>query len=150
VAGRLTAVSYPVPDQLYAGARTLTLFGVTSPSAAATGEITDSRFLSKVADTKAYVVARSDKDGQRPTGSLALTTPISALKVPPTALTGIDGQRACVQQDGVSISVEIIGSGLGATLIRPIDPQVQLNRVSLGLDPSAAPCAATPQPAKTP
>lgn len=149
-AGRLTAISYPIPDQLHAGPRTLTLFGVTSPSASATGEISDARFLTKVAATKGYLVARSNKDGQRPTGSLALTTPIMALKVPPTALASLDGQHGCVQQDGVNIAVEIIGSGLGAALIRPVNPQVDLNRVNLGIGQDQARCASTPRPEKTP
>jgi peptidoglycan hydrolase-like protein with peptidoglycan-binding domain len=150
VRGKLTAVSYPIPDQLHPGERSLTLFGVRSASASATGEVTDDRFLTAVARTKAYLVARGDPDGQRPTGSLALTTPIAAVKVPPTALTDIDGQHGCVEQDGARIEVDIIGSGLGAALIRPVDPRVQLTRVSLSAGSPASSCGASPRPARTP
>lgn len=131
VAGALAAVTYPVPADLRAGPRDLALFGVTA-AAPASGEVTDAAFLAQVAATAEYAVARATTDGQRPRATLTLTEPLDVVAVPPTALFGIDGTAACVQQDGAAVPVVLVGSGLGSSLVQPVDPATVLARVALG------------------
>ena len=132
VAGALTAVTYPVPAGLRDGPRDLTLFGVAVPVDQAGGEVTDPAFLAQVAATREYAVAQESKDGQKPKATLALTDPVDALKVPPTALFAIEGTSACVQQGDEGIPVSLVGSGLGASLVQPVRADVVLTRVTLG------------------
>ncbi len=132
VAGALTALTYPVPADLREGRRTFTLFGVTTELDQLTGEITDGELLAQVAATADYAVAQQAQDEQKPNATLTLSEPIDALKVPPTAVFGIDGSAACVQQDDEAIPVTIVGSGLGATLVQPTDTAISLTRVALG------------------
>ena len=69
---------------------------------------------------------------QKPKATLALTDPVDALKVPPTALFAIEGTSACVQQGDEGIPVSLVGSGLGASLVQPVRADVVLTRLTLG------------------
>jgi hypothetical protein len=57
------------------------------------------------------------------TGRLSLVVPIEVLRVPPGAIFAVAGGRACLQVDGRGVSVTIVGSGLGGTLVVPEDGQ---------------------------
>ncbi|MBB2923730.1 peptidoglycan-binding protein [Cellulomonas cellasea] len=132
VAGALTGVTYPVPAGLREGPRDLTLFGVTVRQDQAAGEVTDPAFLAGVAATVDYAVAREGQDGQKPKATLALSEPVDALKVPPTALFDLRGTTACVQQGDEAVPVALVGSGLGASLVQPLAAGTELTEVALG------------------
>ncbi len=141
VAGALVAVTFPVPGGLREGARDLTLFGVTTTLDPVGGEVTDAEFLAAVGATPDYAVAQQTKDGQKPKAALVLHDPVEALKVPPTALFAIEGTAGCVEQDDVAVPVTIIGSGLGASLVLPVEEGTEVTRVTLGAAVTHDTCA---------
>lgn len=133
VGGQLTAVTFPVSSDLREGKRVFTLFGVTISLDLTDGRITDQAFLDQVAVSDGYKATLADEGGKKPTAKLALEQPINAIKVPPSAITGINGNHACISPDGrQAIPVTIIGSALGATLIQPNKATRELSKVVLG------------------
>lgn len=136
--GQLTAVTFPAPANLREGKRTFTLFGVTTGLAKdgigkTDVRITDQKFLDQVRSSDGYKTTLADQGGKKPTATLALEQPVDAIKVPPSAITGQNGTRACVSPDGKrAIPVTVIGSALGATLIQPEQNGAVIGKVVLG------------------
>ncbi|MCI1211072.1 MULTISPECIES: peptidoglycan-binding domain-containing protein [Bifidobacterium] len=131
--GQLTAATFPVPSGLSAGKRTLTLFGASIALDKIEGRVGDQTFLNKIQSSDGYKAAIADQGGKKPTASLALDQPINAIKVPPSAITGQSGDKACVSADGKHATpVTIIGSGLGATLIQPDNAKATISTIKLG------------------
>ncbi len=119
ISGTLTAVTVPNPPSgRAAGQRTITLFGATT-RLPASGPITEKKFLAHVAASGDYGtwLAAKDQQGQAPTATIALTTPLSAFKVPPAAVFALDGAHGCIQSGLRALPVTVVGSGLGASLI---------------------------------
>ena len=149
--GQLIAVTFPTPANLSEGKRTFTLFGVkTSLDADGIGKtggrISDQKFLDQIQASDGYKTTLADQGGKKPTATLALEQPINAIKVPPSAITGQNGTRACVSPDGKrAIPVTVIGSALGATLIQPEQSGTTIDHVVLGhkLDDVQCPAATT-------
>lgn len=146
VGGQLTAVTFPVSSGLREGKRVFALFGVTISLDLTDGRITDQAFLDQVAASDGYKATLADEGGKKPTAKLALEQPIDAIKVPPSAITGLNGNHACISPDGKqAIPVTIIGSALGATLIQPDKATREVDKVVLGhrLDNIQCPADAT-------
>ena len=144
--GQLTAITFPTPANLREGKRTFTLFGVKTSLDKTDGRISDQQFLDQVQASDGYKTTLADQGGKKPTATLALEQPINAIKVPPSALTGQNGTRACVSPDGKrAIPVTVIGSALGATLIQPEQSDATIGNVVLGhkLDDIQCPAATT-------
>lgn len=149
--GQLTAVTFPMPSDLRDGKRTFTLFGVKASLDANDADkiddrITDRTFLDQIQTSDGYKTTLADQGGKKPTATLALEQPINAIKVPPSAITGQNGTRACVSPDGKrAIPVTVIGSALGATLIQPEQSGTTIDHVVLGhkLDDVQCPAATT-------
>lgn len=115
VPGRLTAVAATLPGTLAPGARSLTLWGQTAPLE--DGRAVDDGFLEAVMQTRDYAAAAAAADPGSLTATIALTEPVDTLKVPPTALFGIEGDRACLQSGEEVFPVMVVGSALGASLV---------------------------------
>lgn len=142
--GQLTAVTFPAPSDLREGKRTFTLFGVKTSLDKTDGRISDQHDQIQASD--GYKTTLADQGGKKPTATLALEQPINAIKVPPSAITGQNGTRACVSPDGKrAIPVTVIGSALGATLIQPEQSDATIGNVVLGhkLDDIQCPAATT-------
>lgn len=116
VPGRLIGVQVVMPSDLDPGDRKLTLFGV-SASVGANGDIAAPKFLRAVEKTLDYEVAAAAGNGEPVTAELSLADPVAALRVPPTALFGLDGDLACLQSGDVTYPVKLVGSAMGASLI---------------------------------
>jgi peptidoglycan hydrolase-like protein with peptidoglycan-binding domain len=116
LAGALTAVRMTAPSGLAPGARDLTLFGATA-TVGDDGTVADPDFLSAVMHDADYVALRDSETPAATTAVIALHEPVSALRVPPSALFAIDGDLACLQVDGTPAAVTVVGSGLGASLV---------------------------------
>ncbi|NMM93759.1 peptidoglycan-binding domain-containing protein [Bifidobacterium oedipodis] len=132
--GQLTAVTFPLPSDLREGKRRLTLFGVaTSIDDVADSTITDQTFLNEVTASDEYKTFLADQGGKKPTATLALEQPIDTIQVPPSAIVGQSGNRACVSPNGKRVvPVTVIGSSLGVALIQPDQATIDINKVVLG------------------
>ncbi|MFC4561072.1 peptidoglycan-binding protein [Nocardiopsis mangrovi] len=103
-----------MPSGAVAGDRTIDVFGIRGPMSEE-GEVTDRDFLDEVEDTAEFAEFMSAEEAV--TAEISLAEPLRALKVPPGAVFGIDGDSACVESDGTAHPVRIVGSNLGATLV---------------------------------
>ncbi|VTR75865.1 peptidoglycan-binding domain-containing protein [Cellulomonas hominis] len=141
VAGRLRAVRVTQsPADLAPGPRTLELFGHRAPLDAE-GAVTEPGFLSAVAATEEYAATRASDSPTSATAELALSEPVSALRVPASAVLGLDGTAACVRSDGQVLPVTLVGSALGASLVVPADGTPAPESVDVGPDALGAGCA---------
>lgn len=134
---RLTAVAVQSqPKNLTPGERVIDVFGVQGPLGA-DGKATDGEFLREVAAKPEYrALGEADKQADL-TGTLTLKKPVPALKVPPGALFAVDGDSGCVQSGPAVHKVQIVGSRLGATLVKTAEP---ITTVELGSAITSASC----------
>lgn len=116
VPGRLIAVTATLPGMLAPGARTLRLWGQEAPLGEDRRAV-EADFLAAVMKTPEYAATVGADDPGSLTGTVALAKPVQTLKVPPTALFGIDGTTACVQSGDTVLPVTVVGSALGASLV---------------------------------
>jgi peptidoglycan hydrolase-like protein with peptidoglycan-binding domain len=113
----LTAVTVAnVATGLAPGERTLEIFG-QSTVLDANNASADPTFLAEAMASAEYRAVRQSDTPDQATASIALTTPLTTIRVPPAAVFGIEGTQACVQVDGEPVPVTIVGSGLGASLV---------------------------------
>ncbi|MEU5257352.1 peptidoglycan-binding domain-containing protein [Amycolatopsis sp. NPDC021455] len=137
VPARLTAVAVQAkPKNMTPGERIIDVFGVQGPLGA-DGNATDGEFLREVVAKPEF---RALGDAEKPadlTATLILKKPVPALKVPPGALFAVDGDSACVQSGRTVHKVQIVGSRLGATLVKAAEP---ITTVELGSAITSASC----------
>lgn len=131
--------------------RTLTVFGqsVTLP-AGATG-VDDAAFCAQVTATSEFqTMLQGSVSGTVDLtagldASLALVTPITALRVPAAAVVGAgEGAGGCiVAQDGRVVPVAVVGAELGVSLVRPTDgtDPAAIGTVALGPAIAGASCS---------
>ena len=131
--------------------RTLTMYGqsITLP-ANATG-VDDAAFCAQVTATPEFQqMLQGSANGTIDLSagldaSLALVTPITALRVPAAAVIGAgDGVNGCiVAQDGQTIPVAIVGAELGASLVQPTDgtDAASIGTVKIGPAIAGASCS---------
>ncbi|GAB3277935.1 hypothetical protein GCM10027589_03870 [Actinocorallia lasiicapitis] len=101
--------SYPAP-----GRRTLRVFGIAGP-VAADGTVTSRTFLAKISASREFRDVKSADEEL--SGTYTLARAVTAVKIPPSAVFGIDGNKGCVQSGGRRIPVQIVGSKLGTSLV---------------------------------
>lgn len=140
VAGPLRRVSFDRPANLAPGERTLRLFGAQIRLPAEADGTDDPTFLATVSGTREFTQQRKD-DKVEQTADYRLADPLSAWKVPPAALFGLDQGRACVQVGDEAVPVTIVGSGLGAALVQA---SRSLDEVRIGAGLTATQCQAQP------
>jgi len=118
VPARLVAVAVESkPPNAVAGARVITVMGVTGPLGKDGVTATDPALLRGIAATQEYrMLVASEKDEDL-SAVVTLKDPLPALKVPPGALFAVDRDRGCVQSGEKAYPVKIVGSRLGATLV---------------------------------
>jgi len=117
MAGRLTAVrATAMPSGIAPGQRRLELFGQSAPLHPS-GVITDVTFLRKVQMTDEFASYVAAGANEKVTATISLAKPIMALKVPPGSVFAITGASGCIQTGERALSVTIVGSGLGASLV---------------------------------
>jgi hypothetical protein len=104
----------PMPPDLAAGARTLTV-GATTVSLDESGSVTNPGDLAKLAGERRVQDALANP-GQQMSARLALATPIAVYPVPAGAVSGL-GAAACVQTAEGPVAAVIISSTLGRTLV---------------------------------
>lgn len=131
VAGELRRISFDRPASLAPGDRTLTLFGQTIGLPADADGTDDPAFLAAVAGTREFAAQRRD-DAAEVSGDYRLATPLTAWKVPPSALFGLAQGRGCVQAGDEAVPVVVVGSGLGASLVQT-DKELTEVRVGDGI-----------------
>jgi peptidoglycan hydrolase-like protein with peptidoglycan-binding domain len=134
VAARLGAL----PPGALPGPRTVTIFGhplAVDPAQA----IVDPAYLAALAASPEYLQGLEAKDADRPKARLTLSSPVRAHKVPPGAVFGIVGAKACVQSGGRAVPVTLVGSGLGASLVTT---ETDLGPVAVGRGITTSTCGA--------
>lgn len=104
----------PMPPDLAAGARTLTV-GSTTVSLDESGSVTNPNDLAKLAGERQVQDALANP-GQQMSARLALATPITVYPLPAGAVSGL-GADACVQTGTGPVAAAIISSTLGRTLV---------------------------------
>lgn len=127
------------PSNLLPGARTVSLFGVSTPLRSG-NLLTDATFLAEVGRAPQFAQALKAEGDERPKATVALARPVTAYKVPPGALFGLSGTSGCVEVGDDPVPVTIVGSGLGASLVTAAR---QLEQVDLGASITATRCAAS-------
>lgn len=106
------------PDQTAPGARTLTVAGLTT-QIEADGQINDEAFFATLVGTAEYASAVPEERSVTLHGTVALADPLTVFAVPAAALFGVDGTTGCVSIDDEPVSIEVVGSELGQTLVVP-------------------------------
>lgn len=140
VPGRLTAVTVSsAPISLTPGERTLTLWG-HSTRLDDQGRATAPDFLAAIVSTSDFAGLQAVDEPQSPVATLSLTEPLSALKVPPTALFAIDGDGACLQSGDTAIQVTVLGAALGSTLVEVVEGVEPPPTVRIGPGITASGC----------
>jgi|ThiBio_1000_plan_1041568.scaffolds.fasta_scaffold00810_13 hypothetical protein len=104
----------PMPSDLAAGARTLTV-GSTTVSLDGSGSVTNPDDLAKLAGERQVQDALTNP-GQLMSARLALATPITVYPLPPGAVSGL-GADACVRTGTGPVAAVIVSSTLGRTLV---------------------------------
>ena len=120
-APRVTLATITPPAGAVDGARELDLAdGFVRVDA--DGVISDSAALETL--TAAREFAESDLEQAQPafSASWALVEPIRVTVVPPSSIFGLSGSRGCVQEGSGPVSVTVIASQLGRTLVVPTHP----------------------------
>lgn len=138
VDGGLVRVDLDLPDGIAPGKRTMQLYG-QHIDLGTKSSTRDTDFLARVEATPEFAAHRRDGTDSDVTASVSLSKPLEVLKVPPAALFGIRGRHACVESGDQVVAVELVGSGLGASLVTSPTP---LDSVDLGPAISATECSA--------
>lgn len=88
------------------------------------GVITDRKFLDQVQASKQFKAWLQADDAQRNKGldgTMRRVKAVQAYKVPAGVLYGIKGETGCIQSDGKSLNVKLLGSSNGFAMIQRID-----------------------------
>jgi len=109
-------VALVVPGDLLPGPRIFSLFGqeITIDEL---GTVSDPDYLHSVQSCSEYINILTTSTDLRASGEIRLATPIQALRVPPSAVFGMNEQSGCVLSNGSAVRVIVIGSSLGSSLI---------------------------------
>lgn len=125
-----------LPDGLAPGDRVLVIDGASVPIES-DGRVTSAEALAAIAATPTY--AQAVKGGSTTlTASLALANPVTVSVVPPGALYDLDGEAACVSENGIARAVQVLGSELGQSFVNVEEGAAP---ETIDLDPAGAlPC----------
>ena len=137
---RLLGVDLSLADgqSLVDGPRVLTLLGLSTPVDDLTAPLPGD-FLGQIEATPDFAQLLANAAPCKASGELVLQTPLTVVRVPPSAVFGVDGRQACLQSGNQALPVTIVGSGLGATLVVVPDPS-SLTEVAIGAAITATEC----------
>ncbi|SFR78407.1 Putative peptidoglycan binding domain-containing protein [Microbacterium azadirachtae] len=114
------SVTRAAAEGLVPGARTVSVFevAVTLPES---GVLTDPAVLTQIAnapDSRGKLTV--DKDGKAAaiSGTSRLVEPLQIAAVPPASVFGVQGLRGCVEAQGGTYPVTVVGANLGMSLVR--------------------------------
>ena len=123
--------------------RTLNAFGQTTTLKAGATSVDDAEFCRKVGDTEQFASLQHSDASAGFEASLALPKAIETLRVPAAAVFGVKNNHGCVISGGRTIAMTIVGSELGASLVRPQDGMDlhTITSVALGRTIAGARCS---------
>ena len=128
-----------IPRDLAPGARDLTVLGVTGAMTDGSSS-TDPVFLATLAGAEGFTELVAAEDDAVP-ATLVLHDPIPVLQVPAAAVrTGDDPGTGCLALPGSTVPVDVVGSTLGASLVRLPEGTEPPTEVSLRVDDRRASC----------
>jgi peptidoglycan hydrolase-like protein with peptidoglycan-binding domain len=130
----------PLPVDLTDGERVLTVLGA-SGIVGSDGVSADPQFLEALLQAPEAASVIADPSLTTLPARIQLATPIAALKVPPAAVFGVDGDRGCIQSEGIIHAVTVIGASLGNSLVG-LDEGTAITTVDLGAAIRDATCNA--------
>lgn len=128
----------PLPVDLTDGDRVLSVLGA-SGAVGSDGVSTDPQLLEALLQAPEAASVIADPSSTTLPARIQLATPIVALKVPPAAVFGVDGDRGCIQSAGAVHPVTVIGSSLGNSLVA-LDEETSITTVALGIAIQDATC----------
>jgi hypothetical protein len=73
--------------------------------------------LAKIAATEDFRAQMAAKSPDLPSATIALSKPLTTLKVPPAAIFALTENLGCLQSGHQTYPVTVVGSGLGASLV---------------------------------
>ena len=113
--GDVTSLTLTWPDDMMPGDR-VAVVGDATVEIPADGVITDPQFLARVADTPRF---KDFASGATSTYRIdtSLVAPVEVVPVPPSALYSLSGSHGCVIGDGAPMSVQVVASQFGQTLV---------------------------------
>lgn len=120
----------PLPTDLADGDRVLSILGA-SGSVGENGVSTDPQLLEALLQTPEVATVVANPSSTTLPARIALAAPIAALKVPPAAVFGVDGDRGCIQSAGTVHPVTVIGASLGNSLVA-LHEETPITTVDLG------------------
>jgi len=119
------------PADLVAGPRTLTVVDIAGPLSEHM-DITDADTLAKIASNTLAQATLAVTPGETLPARIALTSPLTTIKVPLGTLFHVNGNTGCVQSGSDVFPVTIVSSSLGATLLTFDRPEHVPTEVNLG------------------
>ncbi len=128
-----------VPTDLAPGARDLSVLGATGPMTDESGS-TDPTFLAALVGAEGFDDLGSTADDAIP-ATLVLREPIPVLQVPAASVrTGDTPGTGCLALPSSTVPVDVVGSTLGASLVRLPEGTEPPTEVSLRVDDRRASC----------
>lgn len=99
------------------GPRRVTVLGVGA-TMNEDGVIDDPREVDAIESAPTFAATIAAIDSTPLTAQSSLVSPVSVVSLPPAALFDVSGSAACVEGDDGAVAVQIIGTGMGATLVQ--------------------------------
>lgn len=117
--GRLRSlrVVQDTDNVMVAGARRVEVLGVDATLTDA-GVIDDPQQISAIQSAPTFAATLAAIDSKPLTARSSLVVPVEVVSLPPAALFDVSGSAACVESVHGSMPVQIIGTGMGATLVQ--------------------------------
>ncbi|MDD6373693.1 MAG: hypothetical protein PUF97_04360 [Bifidobacteriaceae bacterium] len=122
IPGSLQKLQLPAALQ-GSGDYTITVFGQSTQLTAGQSEITDAGFLEAVESTQDWSSQTSDSLASGIDATLRSSSQQEVLRVPAAAVYGLDdsGSSGCIVSQGTPVHVDVVGSGMGVSLVAPTD-----------------------------
>lgn len=103
-------------NDLVPGARRVTVLGVEA-TMNESGVIDDPSEVGAIQSAPSFAATLAAIDSTPMTAQSSLVSPVPVVSLPPAALYDVSGSAACVEGEDGAVAVEIIGTGMGATLV---------------------------------
>ncbi|WP_082822942.1 peptidoglycan-binding domain-containing protein [Microbacterium sp. T32] len=114
---RSLRVVQDVDNVMVPGPRRVTVLGVQA-SLSEDGVVDDPEQVSDIQSAPTFAATLAAIESTPLTAQSALATPVQVVSLPPAALFDVSGSAACVEGPVGAVPVEIVGTGMGATLVR--------------------------------
>lgn len=106
-----------VDNVMVPGPRRATVLGVQA-SLSEAGVIDDPAQVSAIQSAPTFAATLAAIDSTPLTAQSVLATPVQVVSLPPAALFDVSGSAACVEGSAGAVPVQIVGTGMGATLVQ--------------------------------